>query len=48
MTRQDSITQVTGPFNEDLEMIRNQLRRFIEAEVTAKAEPKKEKKKREG
>ena len=39
MTRQDSITQVTGPFNEDLEMIRNQLRRFIEAEVTAKAEP---------
>ena len=24
---------------EDLEMIRNQLRRFIEAEVTAKAEP---------
>ena len=29
MTRQDSITQVTGPFNEDLEMIRNQLRRGI-------------------
>ncbi|MFC6762752.1 acyl-CoA dehydrogenase family protein [Sulfitobacter porphyrae] len=39
MTRQDTITAATGPFNEDLNMIRDQLRRFIETEVTAKAEP---------
>ena len=39
MTRQDNITAASGPFNEDLNLIRDQLRRFIETEVTAKAEP---------
>ena len=39
MTRQDNITAATGPFKEDLNRIRDQLRRFIETEVTAKAEP---------
>ena len=37
MTRQDNITAASGPFNEDLNLIRDQLRRFIETEVTAKA-----------
>ena len=38
MTRQDTITAANGPFNEDLGMVRDQLRRFIETEVTAKAD----------
>ena len=38
MTRQDTITTAAGPFSEDLDMIRDQLRRFIETEVTAKAD----------
>ena len=38
MTKQDTITAANGPFNEDLDMIRDQLRRFIATEVTAKAD----------
>ncbi|MEQ9124298.1 MAG: acyl-CoA dehydrogenase family protein, partial [Alphaproteobacteria bacterium] len=38
MNRQDAITSAAGPFSDDLEMIRGQLRRFIETEVTAKAD----------
>ena len=38
MNRQDAITSAGGPFSDDLEMIRGQLRRFIETEVTAKAD----------
>ena len=39
MTKHDMIDAATGPFSEDLNMIRAQLRRFIETEVTTKAEP---------
>ena len=38
MTRQDTIAAATGPFSEEIEMIRAQLRRFIETEVTARAD----------
>ena len=38
MTKQETITTTGGPFNEDLDMIRDQLRRFIQTEVTAKAD----------
>ena len=38
MTKQETITTTGGPFNEDLEMIRDQLRRFFQTEVTAKAD----------
>ncbi len=30
MTKQDTIAAANGPFSEDLEMVRDQLRRFIE------------------
>ncbi|NAZ18189.1 acyl-CoA dehydrogenase, partial [Glutamicibacter soli] len=38
MTKHDMIDAATSPFSEDLNMIRAQLRRFIETEVTAKAD----------
>ena len=38
MTRHDTIDAAAGPFSEDMTMIRAQLRRFIETEVTPKAD----------
>ncbi|NNM73737.1 acyl-CoA dehydrogenase family protein [Enterovirga aerilata] len=38
MTRHETVDAATGPFSEDLELIRAQLRRFIETEVKPKGE----------
>ncbi|MEX0408876.1 acyl-CoA dehydrogenase family protein [Aquibium sp. LZ166] len=43
MTRHETIDAATGPFGEDIQMIRAQLRRFIETEVKPKGEAWEEK-----
>ena len=43
MTRHETIDAATGPFGEDIQMIRAQLRRFIETEVKPMGEAWEEK-----